>query len=265
MRAIPIAGTFGPRPRMVHAFGERRGRVQAALAALVAAAATLAGCGSPPPRVPAATPAAAVAPVTPRAGPAPSLERDGPQAHPPAGLERVPDAEPQVEAVRRAGPNRPYEMLGRDYVPITDERAYTEHGLASWYGRNFHGRRTASGETYDMYAMTAAHPTLPIPSYVRVRNPANRREVVVRINDRGPFHAGRIIDLSYTAALKLGVLAGVRRVEVTRITPEDIRTGRWRKGATPEPGERARTEVATREAPPPGEAGADPIADLADR
>ena len=92
-------------------------------------------------------------------------------------------------------------MLGRDYVPITRDSAFSERGLASWYGKKFHGRRTANGETYDMYAMTAAHPTLPLPSYARIRNPANGREVVVRINDRGPFHAGRIVDLSYAAAL----------------------------------------------------------------
>ncbi|MFW2168236.1 septal ring lytic transglycosylase RlpA family protein, partial [Enterobacter cloacae complex sp.6722794] len=95
---------------------------------------------------------------------------------------------------------------------------YMDRGLASWYGRKFHGRPTSSGEVYNMYAMTAAHATLPIPSYARVRNPANGREVIVRINDRGPFHKGRIIDLSYTAALKLDLLRGVAPVEVRRIT-----------------------------------------------
>jgi rare lipoprotein A len=104
-----------------------------------------------------------------------------------------------------------------------------ERGLASWYGRKFHGRPTASGELYNMYGMTAAHPTLPIPSYVRVRNPANGREVIVRVNDRGPFHSDRIIDLSYTAALKLDLLRGVRAVEVERITDEQIRAGTWRR------------------------------------
>lgn len=157
--------------------------------------------------------------------------RDGPEAKPPANLASVPDAEPKIEPIRSGGPNKPYEVLGRDYVPMTDDRPYAERGLASWYGRKFHGRRTASGEVYNMYAMTAAHPTLPIPSYVRVRNPANAREVVVRVNDRGPFHAGRIIDLSYTAALKLDVLKGVAPVEVTRLSFDDIRSGAWRKGA----------------------------------
>jgi len=152
-------------------------------------------------------------------------ERDGPEARPPANLEAVPDAVPQIEPVRPGGPNKPYEIAGHTYVPLTDDRALTEKGLASWYGKKFHGRRTASGEAYNMYAMTAAHKTLPIPSYARVRNPANGKEVIVRVNDRGPFSPGRIIDLSYTAALKLGVLGGVTPVEITRITQEDIRTG----------------------------------------
>ena len=154
--------------------------------------------------------------------------RDGPDARPPSGLERVPDAEPRVEPLRNAGPNKPYEILGRTYVPLATDLPLRESGGASWYGRKFHGRPTASGETYDMYAMTAAHKTMPIPSYARVRNPANGREVVLRINDRGPFADGRVIDLSYTAALKLGLLNGVAPVEVVRLTFEEIRSGRWR-------------------------------------
>ncbi|HMC14435.1 MAG TPA: septal ring lytic transglycosylase RlpA family protein [Albitalea sp.] len=182
----------------------------------------------------------------PRTGAAPSAERDGAEASPPTDLASVPDAEPRVETIRTGGPNKPYEALGRDYVPLVDDRAFAERGLASWYGRKFHGRRTANGEVYNMYAMTAAHPTLPIPSYAKVRNPANGREVVVRINDRGPFHAGRIVDLSYTAALKLDVLRGVTPVELSRITFDEIRTGAWRKGAVPDalPVERAPTELA---------------------
>jgi rare lipoprotein A len=112
---------------------------------------------------------------------------------------------------------------------MTDDRPFRESGLASWYGRKFHDASTSSGEPYDMYAMTAAHKTLPLPSYVRVRNPANGREVVVRVNDRGPFVDGRVIDLSYTAALKLDLLRGVAPVEIERITNEDIRTGAWRR------------------------------------
>ena len=152
-------------------------------------------------------------------------ERDGPEARPPPNLEAVPDAVPQIEPVRPGGPNKPYEIAGHTYVPLTDGRALSEKGLASWYGKRFHGHRTASGEAYNMYAMTAAHKTLPIPSYARVRNPPNGKEVIVRVNDRGPFSPGRIIDLSYTAALKLGVLNGVTPVEISRITEDDIRTG----------------------------------------
>jgi rare lipoprotein A len=152
-------------------------------------------------------------------------QRDGPEAKPPPNLEAVPDAVPQIEPIRNGGPNKPYEIAGHTYVPLTDGRALTEKGLASWYGKKFHGHRTASGEAYNMYAMTAAHKTLPIPSYARVRNPANGREVIVRVNDRGPFSPGRVIDLSYTAALKLGVLNGVAPVEISRITDDDIRSG----------------------------------------
>lgn len=172
-----------------------------------------------------ATRAPAPTPTTP--------DRDGPLPNPPADLARVPDAVPRLEPIRIGGPNKPYEVLGERYEPLAGDVPYAERGLASWYGRKFHGRPTASGEVYNMYAMTAAHATLPIPSYARVRNPANGREIVVRINDRGPFHKGRIIDLSYTAALKLDVLRGVAPVEVRRITYAEIRAGL----ATPSPSE----------------------------
>jgi rare lipoprotein A len=161
---------------------------------------------------------------------APLPGRDGPGANPPPNLAQVPDAEPRIEPLRNGGPNRPYEVFGRWYAPLSGDVALTERGLASWYGRKFHGRPTSSGEPYDMYGMTAAHKTMPIPSYARVRNPANGREVIVRVNDRGPFHGGRVIDLSYTAALKLGVLNAVALVEVERITHEAIRSGAWRDG-----------------------------------
>lgn len=189
-------------------------------AGVTAAAALLAGCGTTTLSKRSADPDA---PTTLPFG------RDGPPANPPPNLELVPDAEPRVEPIRLGGANRPYEMFGAVYVPITDDRGYDERGLASWYGRRFHGRRTSSGETYNMYAMTAAHRTLPIPSYARVRNPANGRAVVVRINDRGPFHSARLIDLSYTAALKLGVLNGTATVEVRRLTHADILAGDWRR------------------------------------
>ncbi|MGJ7509518.1 septal ring lytic transglycosylase RlpA family protein [Variovorax sp. GT1P44] len=159
------------------------------------------------------------------------IGRDGADANPPAGLGQVPDAEPRVEPIRSSGgTSKPYVVLGKSYVPIVDDRPFRESGLASWYGRKFHSQSTASGEPYDMYAMTAAHKTLPLPSYVRVRNPANGREAIVRVNDRGPFHEDRVIDLSYTAALKLDLLRGVAPVEIERITNDDIRTGAWRRG-----------------------------------
>lgn len=155
-----------------------------------------------------------------------AVDRDGPPARVPPGLAQVPDAEPRIEPLRVGGPNKPYVVLGRRYEPMTTDRPLTDSGGASWYGRKFHGRPTASGEPYDMFAMTAAHKTMPIPSYARVRNPANGREIVVRVNDRGPFADGRVIDLSYTAALKLGVLKGVAPVQVRRITHAEIRAGR---------------------------------------
>ncbi len=166
----------------------------------------------------------------PRSGGGVASGRDGPGTNIPPDLASVPDAEPRVEPIRTlGGTSKPYTVLGRGYAPITDDRPFRESGLASWYGRKFHAASTSSGEPYDMYAMTAAHKTLPLPSYVRVRNPANGREVIVRVNDRGPFVDGRIIDLSYTAALKLDLLRGVAPVEIERITNEDIRTGAWRR------------------------------------
>jgi rare lipoprotein A len=155
----------------------------------------------------------------------PPAERDGVPEQVPPGLMQRPDAEPRIEALRAGGPNKPYEAAGRRYEPVLADLPMAESGLASWYGRKYHGRSTSSGEPYDMFAMTAAHKTMPIPSYARVRNPANGREITVRINDRGPFAEGRVIDLSYTAALKLGVLNGVAPVEVRRLTQADIRRG----------------------------------------
>jgi len=158
--------------------------------------------------------------------------RDGPGTSPPGNLDRTPDAQPRIEAIPSSGgTSKPYTVLGQSYVPIVDDRPFKESGLASWYGAKFHAQSTASGEPYDMYGMTAAHKTLPLPSYVRVRNPANGREVIVRVNDRGPFHQGRVIDLSYAAALKLDLLRGVAPVEIERITNDDVRTGAWRRGS----------------------------------
>ena len=144
---------------------------------------------------------------------------DGPGANPPAGLEQLADATPRWEPLHRFA-NRPYTVLGRDYVPATELRPYRERGIASWYGRKFHNQRTSTGETYDMYAMTAAHPTLPLPSYARVTHLQSGRSIVVRINDRGPFLQGRIMDLSYGAAWKLGfVNQGSAQVEVEALLP----------------------------------------------
>ena len=169
----------------------------------------LAGCGSTPPAKQASTP--------PKSGG--YYLDDGPEATPPPNLDAIPDAVPREEPLHRFA-NRTYVALGNTYTPQTERRAHSEEGLASWYGRRFHGKKTASGEPYDMYAMTAAHPTLPIPSYARVTALNSGKSVVVRINDRGPFHSKRIIDLSYTAAYKLGYLAGgSTRVRVESLDP----------------------------------------------
>jgi rare lipoprotein A len=182
--------------------------------------------GMPPPG--ATTDASAAAAPQSTAGPAPSSGRtrggyyldDGPGDNPPADLDSIPDAQPRVEPLHRAA-LRPYSALGNDYVPMTTLAPYKAKGVASWYGRRYHGRPTSTGETYDMYAMTAAHPVLPLPSYVRVTSLRNGRSVVVRVNDRGPFRNDRLIDLSYAAAHRLGLVAdGSGMVEVEAILPE---------------------------------------------
>lgn len=145
---------------------------------------------------------------------------DGPGDNPPADLASVADAVPRPEPFRKEN-MRPYVALGKTYTPMTDLGKYKERGIASWYGRRYHGQKTASGELYDMYGMTAAHPVLPLPSYARVTNIRTGTSVVVRINDRGPFLSDRLIDLSYTAAYKLGVLGGGSAlVEVESILPD---------------------------------------------
>jgi rare lipoprotein A len=160
---------------------------------------------------------------------------DGPHARVPADLDKVPDAVPRVEPYA-SGPNRPYSVFGKKYVPDTSGRAYRNRGTASWYGKKFHGQPTSNGDTYDMYKMTAAHPTLPIPSYAKVTRTANGRSVIVRINDRGPFHDGRIIDLSYAAAHRLDIIApGSGEVIVEWISPDDIRGNRVPQPSGPSP------------------------------
>jgi rare lipoprotein A len=190
----------------------------------------LAGCGSsgghrPASSTTASTPTASTsAPGNGTSGPGPTSKRggyymdDGPGDSPPPNLEQTPDAVPRNEPPIKSAANRPYEVFGKTYTPALNSVNLRQRGVASWYGRKFHGQRTSSGEPYNMYGMSAAHPTLPIPSYVRVTNLSNGRTVVVRVNDRGPFHSDRIIDLSYTAALKLGYVGqGSAQVEIEQV------------------------------------------------
>ncbi len=144
---------------------------------------------------------------------------DGPADEIPDGLDDIPDAEPKWEPLHKPA-TRPYVVLGKEYVPNTAVKPYKARGIASWYGKKFHGQKTSIGEPYDMFAMTAAHPTLALPSYVRVTNAQTGKAVIVRITDRGPFHADRVIDLSYTAAYKLGLInGGSGLVDVEAIIP----------------------------------------------
>lgn len=152
--------------------------------------------------------------------------KDGPPKHIPPHLLKTPDAVPKVEPLSRYGnkfkKNNTYVALRKRYKVLPTSRGYRARGNASWYGTQFHGRRTSSGEKYNMFAMTAAHPTLPLPTYARVTNLDNGKSVVLKINDRGPFHANRLIDVSYVAAAKLGMLGrGTGRVEVVSIDPRD--------------------------------------------
>ena len=152
----------------------------------------------------------------------PTLERDGIDHTfpPPADIDTIPDAIPKVEPMSRYGNPVSYTVFGREYRTLTDHVGYQERGIASWYGSKFHGKRTSSGEPYDMYGMTAAHKSLPLPTYARVTNLQNGQSVVVKINDRGPFHGNRLIDLSYTAAWKLGIAqGGTGLVEIEAIDP----------------------------------------------
>jgi rare lipoprotein A len=181
--------------------------VAVSLAVAAAVAAALSGCSSAPQRAgaPSSTP------ILPNAAPAPS------QA---AGAAQALDAVPRVEPRSRYGNPPFYEVFGKRYYVLSSSSAYVERGVASWYGPGFHKIRTSTGELYDMYGMTAAHKTLPLPAYVRVTNLQNGRSAVVRVNDRGPFVGNRIIDLSYTAAAKLDMLRnGTAMVEVRAIDP----------------------------------------------
>ena len=150
---------------------------------------------------------------------------DGPAAATPSNLDQIPDAQPRDEPLHRFA-NRPYNVFGVDYKPLTTLTSLRQRGFASWYGRKFHGQKTANGEIYDMFAMTAAHPTAPLPSFARVTHVRSGRFVIVRINDRGPFHAGRIIDLSYAAAHRLGIAqGGSGEVELELLQPPFTQLG----------------------------------------
>ena len=192
----------------------------------------LAACGGQPPKPAEEAPAAVPpAPTLPEKKPV-STKRgggfyldDGPLEGMDIDLASVPDAVPRPEPLHRFA-NRPYSVLGRDYVPRQTLAPFRQQGVASWYGRRYHGQKTSSGEPYDMFGMTAAHPTLPIPSYARVTRvsggPDSGKSVVVRINDRGPFLHERVIDLSYTAAWKLGIVDnGSGAVVVESLLPDE--------------------------------------------
>jgi rare lipoprotein A len=182
---------------------------------------TLAACSHAPRIAPSSPPAPGASTPPPAQGSTRYYKNDGPGDNVPANLDAIPDAVPRREPINKFA-SRPYTVLGRDYVPATELKPYRERGIASWYGRLFHGQKTAIGETYDMYAMTAAHPTLPLPSYARVTNVATGKSVVVRVNDRGPFLHDRIIDLSYAAAERIGVAQkGSGEVIVESIIPGD--------------------------------------------
>ena len=148
----------------------------------------------------------------------------------PTRVDRTEVVIPKVEPKSKYGNPKSYVVFGQRYYTLPSSKGYVEQGIASWYGTKFHGRRTSSGETYDMYAMTAAHKTLPLPTYARVTNKRNGRSIIVRINDRGPFHDNRIIDLSYAAATRLGIVTrGTGLVEVRAIDPRTSRVAQAAK------------------------------------
>jgi rare lipoprotein A len=220
-RQIPSVRAKAPSPRGSSAFICVYLRTRSLLVALAAALAlAMTGCATttpPAPQTPAPQSSGPPAPDPSAFGK--YYKDDGPPEKIPGNLAEVPDAVPRDEPFHRWA-NRPYTVFGKSYAPVVNKEPTVERGMASWYGRKFHGQKTASGEIYDMFAMTAAHKTLPIPSYARVTNVKNGLSVVVRINDRGPFHANRIIDLSYAAAARIGIAAaGAGMVTVERLLP----------------------------------------------
>jgi rare lipoprotein A len=194
---------------------QRRIHETGAALLVIIAALILSACSSIAPRDSARVPDTTPVPPT-------AEEQDGPPDHIPPNLLATPDAVPRDEALSRTGNPERYSALGQEFRTLKSNQGYVARGKASWYGKKFHGRRTSSGEPYDMFAMTAAHPTLPIPSYARITNLENGKSVVVRVNDRGPFAKTRITDVSYTAATKLGMLRkGTALVEMRAIeTPQ---------------------------------------------
>jgi rare lipoprotein A len=175
----------------------------------------------PTANTPTASPQAASGSATSSTKPGGYYLDDGPGDNPPKDIDSIANAAPKQEPFL-ARANRPYKALGTTYTPKTSYQPYKERGVASWYGKRYHGKKTSSGEVYDMYTMSAAHTTLPLPSYVKVTNPANGRAVIVRVNDRGPFKSNRIIDLSYAAAYKLRFSGqGSTLVEVEAIDPDN--------------------------------------------
>jgi rare lipoprotein A len=211
---------------------------------VAACVASIAGCGTAPrqeSRVERAEraerpPSVARAPAPRPQAPTPTLRAprgggyyldDGPGDSPPPDLENIPEPVPQLEPLHRAA-MRPYVVLGQSFTPMSELQPYKARGVASWYGRRYHGKQTSNGEIYDMYGISAAHPTLPLPSYARVTHLDSGRSIVVRVNDRGPFLGGRLIDLSYTAAYRLGVLGGgSAMVEVESIIPDGPSAGTY--------------------------------------
>ncbi len=178
------------------------------------------------PVTPTPPPSASTAPAVPAktAKQGGYYDKDGPPEEPPRDLASVPDAVPKYEPLRNAA-NRPYLLFGQLYTPMTQITPFKQSGIASWYGKQFHGRKTSIGELYDMFAMTAAHPTLPLPSYVRVTNTRNGKQVVVRVNDRGPFLQNRAIDMSFAAATRLDYIAnGHTNVDIELLIPGDTQT-----------------------------------------
>ncbi|PKO36096.1 MAG: septal ring lytic transglycosylase RlpA family protein [Betaproteobacteria bacterium HGW-Betaproteobacteria-6] len=221
----------------------------------LALALLLAACGSAPP-APLQNPTvdrekqANSKSPTPTRKPTATLKRgggfykdDGPADDIPDGLDDIPDAEPKWEPLHKPA-TKPYAVLGKEYVPNTALKPYKARGIASWYGKKFHGQKTSIGEPYDMFAMTAAHTTLALPSYARVTSVQSGNSVIVRIIDRGPFHADRIIDLSYTAAYKLGLInGGSGLVEVEAIIPGEATGTTYAQLTPPRPGKAENDEI----------------------